>query len=342
MDIIISLKSEVLQSNFPDYKNEIIRKIDLIKTDLETDDDFAEAEQIVKDLSDARKAIAEAREKAINDTASIRSLFEEMVEIEDKLSSTEKTLRNQISTKKEQIKQDIINKAIDKLDGDIKDTPCIMSVRQAFVIDRGKIDGAAKRKRSVETMEKALTAAADAELDRFIEFASKAQANSDLLSKYDEHQSLFQDRKQLLLMEHDALENVIESRISAFNANREADELKRKEKENKLVEGGMLTGCSSYEPVRKIGESVGPLAGRAVGDNFMVVKKETGVTLKEESFLPGEKDNPFNDKSESYVITIIMRCSKEQAVSVARSVHEHVSDGGMAEFVESVNLKIKQ
>ena len=109
MELVLRVEGQVTESNFTDYKEQILARIDQVNLKPVTDEELATAEQTVKLFSKAEKTIDEAREKAMAETADIRDLFATMTDVADKLRDTRLALSKEVKTAKEKRKQKIIH-----------------------------------------------------------------------------------------------------------------------------------------------------------------------------------------------------------------------------------------
>lgn len=113
--IQIQIEGGVKSSNLATYKDAALAFIEGINTDLQNDNDFAEAEQIVKFCSKSEKQLAEVKKAAIEQTADINDLFETIDQLAEAMRKKRLTLDKLVKSKKSEIKNEIIKKAFDEL-----------------------------------------------------------------------------------------------------------------------------------------------------------------------------------------------------------------------------------
>jgi len=110
----IQIRGEVTVSNLPAFKAKADAFIASIKTDLLTDEDFANAEATIKFCDQTEKALDQAKKAAIAQTASIDELMRTIDHIDAQLREKRLLLTRTVKDKKELLKAGILNKA--KLD----------------------------------------------------------------------------------------------------------------------------------------------------------------------------------------------------------------------------------
>ena len=107
----VQIRGEVTLSNLPQFKAAAETFIANIKTDLQTDEDFAQAEETVKFCDKAEKELEIAKRSAIAQTSTIDELMRAIDNIKDQLRSKRLMLDKLVKTQKDAIKASIINNA---------------------------------------------------------------------------------------------------------------------------------------------------------------------------------------------------------------------------------------
>ena len=107
----IQLHGEVVNSNLPAVQQSITTFIANIKTDLVTDEDFADAEATVKFCKDAEDSLENAKKSALSQTSSIDELMRTIDFIKEQLRGKRLILDKAVTSEKEKRKLDIVNKA---------------------------------------------------------------------------------------------------------------------------------------------------------------------------------------------------------------------------------------
>ena len=107
----IQLHGEVVNSNLPAVQQSISTFIANIKTDLVTDEDFADAEATVKFCKDAEEGLENAKKSALSQTASIDELMRTIDFIKNQLRDKRLVLDKVVVDEKEKRKNQIVSAA---------------------------------------------------------------------------------------------------------------------------------------------------------------------------------------------------------------------------------------
>lgn len=107
--LAIQIRGEVTVSNLPQFKAAAEAFIANIKTDLQTDEDFANAEATVKFCDKAEKDLEQAKGAAIAQTASIDELMRTVDHIQEQLRTKRLVLEKLVKSQKEVIKEKILS-----------------------------------------------------------------------------------------------------------------------------------------------------------------------------------------------------------------------------------------
>jgi predicted phage-related endonuclease len=106
--LVIQIRGEVASSNLPAFRERAERFIASIKTDLVTDQDFADAEATVKFCEMAESDLEQAKRAALEQTADIAELMRTIDLISEQLRAKRLTLSRTVKDKKELIKAGIL------------------------------------------------------------------------------------------------------------------------------------------------------------------------------------------------------------------------------------------
>lgn len=104
----VMIRGEVLVSNLPAFTSAAEHFLANIKTDLQTDADFADAEETVKFCDRAEKELELAKKAAIAQTTSIDELMRTIDYVKEELRSKRLMLDKLVKTQKEVIKNQIV------------------------------------------------------------------------------------------------------------------------------------------------------------------------------------------------------------------------------------------
>lgn len=218
-ELIIKLKGEVTDTNFDEWKNDLLKQLKQVNTELSTDDDFANAESDVKAIKAGEKALKNAKASALEQADEIQKLFAAIDEVSDEARDARLALERQIKKRKAEIKEEVVDEGIEAVRNYFNDqSDALQSVRHSW-FDRQAFEEEIKGKRTTASMQKAVTALVVkikgeiADREALIDDNNKVLDNID-----DEYSTVFQDKQSLLLMDADTLQATIDQRIEYHNA----------------------------------------------------------------------------------------------------------------------------
>ena len=107
----VDLVGEVRGTNLADYKESAIAFIESINTDLQTDQDFADAESVIKFCNKAESDLKQIRANALSQTADINQLFTDIDVLRESLRQKRLTLNKLVQARKAEIKGQVIRAA---------------------------------------------------------------------------------------------------------------------------------------------------------------------------------------------------------------------------------------
>lgn len=110
--LMIQVEGKVLATNLDQFKASAQAFIDNINTDLQTDQDFADADKMVKFLKDAEARLALEKQRVLAQTASIDELFRTIDAISEQMKCNRLRLDKLVAAEKQNRKQEIIADAI--------------------------------------------------------------------------------------------------------------------------------------------------------------------------------------------------------------------------------------
>ena len=212
----IELTGMVTGSNLKAFEASALAVIGSVKTELTTDQDFADAKKAVKWCGDVESAVAEAKKQALSQTASIDELFKSLDRVSANARDTRLKVDKLIKAQELSIKAAIKAKGESALADHIATLNKRLGSVQMPAIE-ADFAGAMKGKSKLANMRDAV----DTELARAkIEanaIADKIEINLNSLRELaDNHRGLFADRQQLVMKANDDLVNLIKSRISDY------------------------------------------------------------------------------------------------------------------------------
>lgn len=229
--LFVQVEGRVVTSNLKAYREAADAFISNIKTDLQTDQDFADADKMVLFCGDAEKRLELVKVQALSQTASIDELFKTIDGIRDGLRAKRLELDRIVKSRKDSIRAEIRQGGIDALAIHIAmlnkrlGKPYMPAIAADFA-------GVMKNKRSIVSLRDAV----DTELAKAKIAANEvADRISFNLSTQDElaadHAFLFADTAQIVLKANDDFAMLVKQRISdhkEIEAKRQAEETTRK------------------------------------------------------------------------------------------------------------------
>ncbi len=220
---MIQAKGEIVVSNL----NEVLPRFDLFlssqKTELVTDDDFANGEAVAKFSRETAKRLRLVSDQTIDQISNVSEAVRTLQNYADQFDGLGLKLEKLVKSEKEARKDAIINAAkvqwrehLDGLDSELK--PVHLNIAPPDFI------GAVKNKRTIESLQNAVDTvlaqgkiSADAMAKVYRQ--NLAWANENAI----EYNFLYaNDLSAIVSKEHEDFKNLIESRISAYKAQEEA------------------------------------------------------------------------------------------------------------------------
>lgn len=228
----ISLVGNVSNSNLIEYKTTALAFIQSISTDLQSDQDFVDADKAVKFFTSGEKELEAVKERALSDTADIKTLFDTIDELKEEMRQKRLKLTKLVKTRKDEIRSEISMKAQVEFSELLIATSKNLNGIQITQVT-ANFDSVMKGKKTVESLQNAV----DSEMARvkieLSEISELVRTNLNSLTELaGEFKFLFSDYAQLIFKENDDLTNLIKSRI----AEHKEAEAKQKAAEQERIE----------------------------------------------------------------------------------------------------------
>lgn len=254
-ELEVTVVGEVRSSNLATWSDVYLRRIADIKEDLQTDQDFADAEKTVKFLEDGEKKLEVAEARVLSQTGSIDEVIKTVRHLKEQMRAKRLTLSKRVTTRKESIRAEIIQKGRQVFDAHI----LALNVRigRSYMPQvPADFAGAIRSKKTVQSVRDAV----DGELARAKraadEVADRIQANLATfgkIAKGSEHQ--FPDLQQLVQKAPEDFEPFVQKRIHdnwvAEERRLEAERARAAEQEK-----GNRTEASTLPGVRSTSDAV--------------------------------------------------------------------------------------
>jgi putative phage-type endonuclease len=230
--IAVQIRGEVVTSNLPVFKSSAEAFLAQINTNLQTDEDFAIAEKVVKHCEKVEKELDLTKRAAIAQTASIDDLMRTIDAIQCEFRAKRLQLDKLVKSQKEAIRTSAILGAQNKFREHVADLENqIKPIR--LVVNQPDFAGAAKNKRTLSSLHDAIdTALAHAKVEA-------SNLSSTIFKKLDWYKSeignygfLFSDLQVIVYKEAEDFMLLVKSRIEGH---KKAEE-ERLESERKRIE----------------------------------------------------------------------------------------------------------
>ncbi len=229
--LLIDLAGEVKDTNLVAYSSAVAARIQAINTDLQTDQDFIDAQEMVKFLKKAEDEVETAKKMALAKTASIEELFSTVDHLREEMRSKRLELDKLVKARKEAIRHEILQGGKAALQEHITK---VNSTLEGVTLPMHNTDfaGVMKGKRTIASLRDAV----DTELARAkIEtnaWADEIRANLKAMAELaGDYRFLFSDLQQIILKPNDDFTAQVKLRIAEH---REA-EAKRLEQEREQI-----------------------------------------------------------------------------------------------------------
>lgn len=221
----IELTGMVTASNLAEFKASAMATLGSINRDLQTDEQFADAEQTVKWARGVEDKLEAAKQHALSQTASIDELFRTIDDVSAETRRVRLELDKLVKAEKERRRAEIVATGVDQvrehyaginasLGEHARPFPAGM---QHFIAE------AIKGKKSLGSMRDAVAAAvAQAKIDANQD-ADAVRANAAVLAEFADHAHLFADRVQLCASKQpEDLRNLAKARIAEHEQREQA------------------------------------------------------------------------------------------------------------------------
>ncbi|HVC17678.1 MAG TPA: YqaJ viral recombinase family protein [Rhodanobacter sp.] len=224
----ITVQGGVTASNLSSFKATALNVFDHINTDLQTDEDFADAETTAKWCKDVEGRLDSTIESVLGQMVSVDEVVRTLKDLKARGREVRLQLENAVKDRKKAIRGEILAEAQGAFASHMAALNASLPMHVLSVANTGQPDfaGVMSGKKTV----KSLRAAVDQELARVKlagnDTAERVRANFKRLDELSKgHETLFADRSQLVFKAADDLEAVVKQRITEDRAriDREAE-----------------------------------------------------------------------------------------------------------------------
>lgn len=230
--LLVQVEGRVLATNLDAFKASAQTFIDNIKTELVNDQDFADADKMVKFLKDGEDRLAQAKQHALAQTASIDELFRTVDAISEQMRSKRLALDKLVKAEKVNRKAAIISEARQALDAHVAKLNERIGGRWMPPFNDGRFAEATAGLKSLDSMrDKVSTALANAKIEAN-EIADRIEANRKMLVVDGRDWiDLFPDFAGVCTGGTDLFRLVVKDRIDRHNERIEAEREKIRQEE---------------------------------------------------------------------------------------------------------------
>lgn len=221
--LTVELVGQVTNTNLAEWQGVVTYRIQAINTDLKTDQDFADAENMVKFLENGEKTLELVKAQALSQTSTIDELFRAIDNIKAEMRTKRLELGRTVEAKKQSIRNEIEQEGQKELAAYVAE----LSARVGGYLPIIKADffGRMKGKRTVATLRDAMeTALAGGKIDAD-RFAKLIEQNLAFAKPYQDEfgETLFYDLKHIVTKEPEAFAAIVKLRVSEHRQKLEAE-----------------------------------------------------------------------------------------------------------------------
>lgn len=212
----IQIKGEVTVSNLPEFKAAAENFINNINTDLQTDDDFANAEETIKFCKDVEQKIKAKKQDILGQAESIDITVRTLDYTDESFARIRLVLEKLVKTQKESIKTSIMGDGfklcmnhVMHLEVELK--PVIFQKFADEVLTRQRFELACKNKRTLASLHNAVDTEVAAIKIKLDDLARVIRKN---LTHLPEDLSLFRDLQSIVTKPEEDFKLIVESRLA--------------------------------------------------------------------------------------------------------------------------------
>jgi len=213
-DLVVHIDGKIVDSNFSEYKEMALAMLDKVNLSPATDEEFLEAEDLIKKFSAAEKAIDRARKDAMENVEDIERLFQDMTEVADRIREVRLNLNRKVKAEKQRRKNELIEQSVkdvlDFIDIKVKETPISNGFYSCSVDDFAPV---VKGKKSLKKISEALEAKKE-EIIAGIEKKDAIVKENIVKILAVEPASLFPDAPNIVTKTPEEVDAIIKARVA--------------------------------------------------------------------------------------------------------------------------------
>lgn len=215
-------------SNLDEYKAKALELVEQSKKKLETDQDFANAESMVKIFKSAEDKLGLMSQQVLGEVESIDTFVKDLGFIGENIRQARLALDKQVKTRKEEIKTEMVVKARNELATIVNEASRQYAVNFNISAD---FANAIKGKRNIESMQSAINDELAKAKIALSEQKDVVQANLNTVNENGEYRFLFNDWSQIAFKAPEDFATLVKLRISEH----QAAEQKKLEAQRELI-----------------------------------------------------------------------------------------------------------
>ncbi|PSU48435.1 lambda-exonuclease family protein [Photobacterium phosphoreum] len=205
-----------LNSNFDVFKQATMALIEKSKLPIETDQEFADAEQLVKVFKSAEDKLKALSEQVLGEVESIDAFTKELKFISEQIRQARLAADKQVKNRKDDIRKGILNDANAKIQQHLNTLS--LEIKAPMPAPTISMLDAMKGKKTVQSLEEAASTAIAHTLVEADLLANKAKENYATLSTHVEYQFLFNDWPVICFKDTDDFSALVKTRIANHKA----------------------------------------------------------------------------------------------------------------------------
>lgn len=281
--------SLTIQSNLTAYKAAASELVEQSKKPLESDQDFANAESMVKFFKAAEDKLSAVSESVVGQVADIDRFVKDLKEISESIRAARLNTEKQVKTRKETIKLEIVQAA----KNDLQQYALLVEQRIGYPLPHLSADfpGAIKGKKTVQSLKDACAdelARAKIEVDNQAAIISK---NAAIIAEHGKGLNfLFNDFTQIYLKDPADFILLVQSRVNEYEAEQSRKEEAEKQRQEQVRLQREAAEIAAIQPMQK------PESFTRAGEALKNASESVTVTV----VLPADKLNELS----AFAITI--------------------------------------
>lgn len=220
--LMVEISGSVTASNLEQWRDVVTARIAVINTDLQSDQDFADADSMVKFLDEGEKRIDLVKSQAQANAADIDRVFRALDEIKASMRAKRLELDKLVTKRKESIKIEIMQAGKDAMAAHIAGLNKRLGKVHMPAI-AADFAAAIKGKRNLESMRGAVADLVAAKKIESSQIADRIDSNLKLIAAETEYHFLLSDLVTLTMKAPDDLTLIIRTRIADHKREEESE-----------------------------------------------------------------------------------------------------------------------